>query len=58
MKPFRRIIMMQKHLAGGLTATPQASVSDGLLDIIILNDSGSFKMLKELASMKKRRLYW
>jgi diacylglycerol kinase family enzyme len=47
------IIANGKYLGGGLTAAPQASVSDGLLDIVILKDSGSFKMLKELASMKK-----
>jgi diacylglycerol kinase family enzyme len=49
------IIANGKYLGGGLTAAPQASVSDGLLDIVILKDSGSVKMLKELASMKKMK---
>jgi len=49
------IIANGKYLGGGLTAAPQASVSDGLIDIVILKDSGSVKMLKELASMKKMK---
>jgi diacylglycerol kinase family enzyme len=46
------IIANGRYLGGGLMAAPEASVSDGLLDIVILKDSGSVKMLKELASMK------
>ena len=49
------IIANGKYLGGGLTAAPQASLSDGLIDIVILKDSGSVKMLKELASMKKMK---
>jgi diacylglycerol kinase (ATP) len=49
------IVANGKYLGGGLTAAPQASVSDGLLDIVILKDSGSVKMLKEFASMKKMK---
>jgi diacylglycerol kinase (ATP) len=51
------IIANGKYLGGGLTAAPQASVSDGLLDVVILKNSGSFKMLKELVSMKKNGDY-
>ena len=40
------------YLGGGFKAAPQASVSDGLLDLTILKNSGSFKMLDELANMK------
>jgi diacylglycerol kinase (ATP) len=47
------IVANGKYLGGGLTAAPHASVSDGLLDVVILKNSGSFKMLKEFASMKK-----
>lgn len=36
-----------------MTVAPQASVSDGLLDTVILKNSGSFKMLEEFMSMKK-----
>jgi diacylglycerol kinase (ATP) len=41
-----------KYLGGGFKAAPQASVSDGLLDITILKNSGSFKMLDGFANMK------
>jgi len=40
------------YLGGGFKAAPQASVSDGLLDIIILKNSGSLKMLDEFVNMK------
>lgn len=46
------VIANGKYLGGGFKAAPQASVSDGLLDIVILKNSGSFKMLKEFISMK------
>jgi YegS/Rv2252/BmrU family lipid kinase len=47
------VVANGKYLGGGFVAAPQASVSDGLLDILILKNSGSFKMLKEFISMKK-----
>ena len=40
------------YLGGGFKAAPKASVSDGLLDITILKNSGSFKMLDEFVNMK------
>src|SRR6266480_4279533 len=46
------IVANGKFLGGGFMAAPRASVSDGLLDIIILKDSGSFKMLDNLVNMK------
>ena len=46
------VIANGKYLGGGLKAAPQANVSDGLLDIVILKNSGSFKMLEEFISMK------
>jgi diacylglycerol kinase family enzyme len=33
-------------------AAPEASFSDGLLDVVILRDSGSLKMLDKLANIK------
>jgi diacylglycerol kinase (ATP) len=33
-------------------AAPEANVSDGLLDMVVMKDSGSFKMLDELVNMK------
>ena len=46
------VIANGKYLGGGIKAAPQANVSDGLLDIVILKNSGSFKMLEEFISMK------
>ena len=46
------VVANGRYLGGGFIAAPQASVSDGLLDITILKNSGSFKILDELASMK------
>jgi diacylglycerol kinase family enzyme len=47
------VITNGKYLGKGVTLAPQASVSDGLLNMIILKNSGSFKMLEEFMSMKK-----
>jgi diacylglycerol kinase family enzyme len=41
------VIANGKYLGGGFKAAPQVSVSDGLLDIVILKNSSSFKMLEE-----------
>jgi diacylglycerol kinase family enzyme len=46
------VIANGRYLGGGFQAAPKASVSDGLLDIVILKNSGSFKMLEEFISMK------
>jgi diacylglycerol kinase (ATP) len=46
------VIANGKYLGGGLKAAPKADMSDGLLDIVILKNSGSFKMLEEFMSMK------
>jgi diacylglycerol kinase (ATP) len=46
------VIANGKYLGGGFKAAPQANVSDALLDIVILKNSGSFKMLEEFISMK------
>jgi diacylglycerol kinase (ATP) len=46
------VVANGKYLGGGFKAAPQASVSDGLLDITILKNSGSFKMLDGFANMK------
>lgn len=39
-------------LGGGFFAAPRAKMSDGLLDLVILKDSGSLKILDELVNMK------
>lgn len=46
------VIANGKYLGGGFKAAPKASVSDGLLDIVILKDSGSFKMLDNFVNIK------
>lgn len=46
------VIANGKFLGGGIKAAPNANVSDGLLDAIILKDSGSLKMINELANIK------
>jgi diacylglycerol kinase family enzyme len=46
------VIANGSYLGGGFKAAPQASISDGLLDITILKNSGSFKMLEGLADMR------
>jgi len=46
------VVANGRYLGGGFQAAPQASISDGLLDLTILKNSGSFKMLDEFVSMK------
>jgi diacylglycerol kinase (ATP) len=46
------VVANGRYLGGGFKAAPRASVSDGLLDITILKNSGSFKMLDGFADMK------
>lgn len=49
------IVANGRFLGGGLEAAPQADMSDGLLDVLVLKESGSLKMLNELPSMKYGR---
>jgi diacylglycerol kinase (ATP) len=46
------VVANGRYLGGGFKAAPQASVSDGLLDLTILKNSGSLKMLDEFVNMK------
>ena len=46
------IIANGKYLGGGFKAAPRANVSDGVLDIVILKDSGSLKMLDDFINIK------
>jgi diacylglycerol kinase (ATP) len=46
------VIANGKFLGGGFMAAPEASMSDSLLDLVVLKDSGSLKMLDELANIK------
>jgi diacylglycerol kinase (ATP) len=47
------VVANGQFLGGGFKVAPHASMSDGLLDLIILKDSGSLKMVDELFSMKE-----
>jgi diacylglycerol kinase (ATP) len=51
------IVANGKFLGGGFNAAPRADMSDGLLDIIIMKNSGSLKMLKKLVEMKGESQY-
>ena len=46
------IIANGQFLGGGFNAAPKASMSDGLMDLVILKDSGSLKMLDKLVNLK------
>ena len=47
------VIANGRFLGGGLKAAPKADVSDGLLDVVILKNSGSFKMLDDFVNLKE-----
>ena len=47
------VVANGKFLGGGFKAAPRADFSDGLLDVIILKNSGSFKMLDDLVNLKE-----
>lgn len=46
------VVANGRYLGGGFIAAPRANISDGLLDITILKNSGSFKMLEGFVNMK------
>jgi YegS/Rv2252/BmrU family lipid kinase len=46
------VVANGRFLGGGFRAAPDAEVNDGLLDFLVMKDSGSFKMLDELANLK------
>lgn len=47
------VIANGKFLGGGFKAAPRADFSDGLLDVVILKNSGSFKMLDDFVNIKE-----
>ena len=51
------IVANGPFLGGGFKAAPRAKFSDGLLDIIILKNSGSFKMIDKLIELKGASTY-
>jgi YegS/Rv2252/BmrU family lipid kinase len=46
------VVANGQFLGGGFKVAPHASMSDGLLDLVVLKDSGSLKMIDELINMK------
>ena len=46
------VVANGQFLGGGFKVAPHASMSDGLLDLVVLKDSGSLKMVDELINMK------
>ena len=46
------VVANGRFLGGGFEAAPKADMSDGFLDVLVLKNSGSLKLLFELASMK------
>ncbi len=51
------VVANGRFLGGGFKATPRAKFSDGLLDIMILKNSGSLKMLDKLIELKGQSTY-
>jgi len=51
------IVANGPFLGGSFKAAPRAKFSDGLLDIIILKNSGSFKMIDKLIELKGTSTY-
>ncbi|HZI70206.1 MAG TPA: hypothetical protein VFD60_03495, partial [Nitrososphaeraceae archaeon] len=47
------VIANGKFLGGGFKAAPNADVSDGLFDILILKDSNSIEMVSNFINVKK-----
>jgi diacylglycerol kinase (ATP) len=46
------VVANGNFLGGGFNIAPRANMSDGKLDVVIMKNSGSFKMLKKLVEMK------
>jgi diacylglycerol kinase (ATP) len=46
------VVANGQFLGGGFKVAPHASMSDGLLDLVVIKDSGSLKMIDELINMK------
>jgi len=46
------VVANGKFLGGGFNAASRAKITDGKLDVVIMKNSGSFKMLQKLVEMK------
>jgi diacylglycerol kinase (ATP) len=47
------VVANGKFLGGGFKAAPRADFSDGLLDVVILKNSGSLKMLDDFVNIRE-----
>jgi diacylglycerol kinase (ATP) len=46
------VVSNGQYLGGGFRVAPRASTSDGLLDVVVLKESGTLKRVDELVKMK------
>jgi diacylglycerol kinase family enzyme len=46
------IIANGKYLGGGFKAAPEASVSDGLLDVVVLKESSNLEMIENFLKVR------
>jgi diacylglycerol kinase family enzyme len=51
------VVSNGRFLGGGFKAAPRAKFSDGLLDIIIMTNAGSFKVVDKLIELKGTSIY-
>ena len=51
------IVANGKFLGGGFNAAPRAKLSDGMMDVVILKNSGSIKMLDKIIQLKGTSTY-
>ena len=51
------VVANGKYLGGGFNVAPKADISDGRLDVIIMKNSGSFKMVEKFVEMKGESEY-
>lgn len=47
------LVANAQFLGGGFNAAQKAKMSDGLLDVVILKDSGSLKVFEKLVKLKR-----
>jgi diacylglycerol kinase family enzyme len=51
------IVANGNFLGGGFNVAPRANISDGKLDVVIMKNSGSLKILQKLVEMKGDSVY-
>lgn len=51
------VVANGNYFGGGFNAAPRASMSDGLLDLAITKNSGSFKIMNKLVPLRGNSQY-